>query len=54
MCKKLPAVVTVADSMNAQDVANTMWALATMDLELGGAHEPLMQAVVRVGDRMNA
>jgi hypothetical protein len=42
-----------AASMHAQAVANTLWAFANMNLELGGAQEPLMHAVVRVSDSMN-
>ena len=48
------AVVRVADSMNAQAVANTPWAFATLNLQLGNTNEPLMHAVVRVADSMNA
>ena len=39
--------------MNAQNVSNSLWAFATLGLELGPAHEPLMQATVRVADSMN-
>ena len=41
----LQATVRVADSMNAQNVANSLWAFATLGLELGPAPEPLMQAL---------
>ena len=32
----------------------TLRAFANMELELGPAHEPLMKAVIRVADQMNA
>ena len=44
----------VADTMTEQGVANSLWALATLTLDLGAAREPLMRATVRVADTKNA
>ena len=40
--------------MTAQAVANTLWAFANMKVELGSAHEPMMNALDRVAGEMNA
>ena len=42
------AVVRVADSMNAQEVANTLWAFAKLKLQPGDASRCLVGAVPRV------
>ena len=44
----MQATVRVADSMNAQEVANSLWAVGTLRVEMGGACGPLLQQVPRV------
>lgn len=39
--------------MSAQNVANTVCTFTTLDLELGSAHDRLMQAVTRVAAHKN-
>jgi very-short-patch-repair endonuclease len=50
-CALEGAAVRVAPSMNAQDVANTLWALATLgwqaDAEMAAACEQLVEGIVR-------
>ena len=50
------AVRRVAPSMNAQDVANTIWGLATLGLQAGEGpmRGALEGAAVRVAPSMNA
>jgi hypothetical protein len=47
-------LLRVSNSMNEQNVANTLWACAKMGLDLGEAQEPLMCALLRVSNSMNA
>ena len=55
-CALEGAAVRVAPSMNAQDVANTVWALATLGWQAGeGAMRCALEgAAVRVAPSMNA
>jgi transposase InsO family protein len=55
-CALEAAAVRVAPSMNAQDVANTVWALATLGWQAGeGSMRCALEgAAVRVAPSMNA
>ena len=55
-CALEAAAVRVAPSMNAQDVANTVWALATLGWPAseGAMRCALEGAAVRVAPSMNA
>lgn len=47
----MQAIVRTAGNMNA---LITLWAFATLWMELGDAHEPLLTAALRAAGTMNA
>jgi hypothetical protein len=47
-------VLRVFDGMNAQNVANTVWAIASLRLEPGPAHSHLLRRVHALATEFNA